>query len=104
PLGFKNEPLLVVQPLLLEHLLAAFAQQAVSLLYIEVLMIDAAIQVERQAADVHVAAAFAQQFLARNVVSQTVSGSRRRYDVEMVVDGMGLKRRPCRVGAGPDHE
>src|SRR5262245_43692028 len=32
PLRFEDEPLLVVQPLLLEYILAAFAQQAVSLL------------------------------------------------------------------------
>jgi hypothetical protein len=54
----KHKPLLAVQPLSLLHGVAAFLWQLVALLHVEVLVINAAVKVERDAAYIEVVTSF----------------------------------------------
>src|ERR1041384_7161804 len=64
----EHKPLLAVEPLGLFDLSAMLLQQFVAFFDIEVLMVDAAIQVERDPAHVQVRILFVQQFFPRDIV------------------------------------
>ena len=94
--------MLAVEPLFLLDVAGVFAEQPVSLVDIEVLVIDPPVKVERDPADVDALAALVVKDPARDVEDQAIAEQSGGHDVEVVVDRVGHERRPGRVSAGPD--
>ena len=80
------------------------AKQLVAKLEVEVLVIDAPVEVEREPADIHVIALLVQHLAAIDVVDDAVGRLGRCQDGEVVDQGMRLQRGCRGVCARPDHE
>ena len=103
PLGFEDEPLLEFHPFFLLDVFRMFLQQLVAPGHVEILMINAAIQVQRNSGHIDVLALRVMQFFSCNVIHKAITGLGGGHDVIVVIDGVRLQGRACGVGAGPNH-
>src|SRR5512143_3714515 len=67
-------------------------------------MVNATVQVERDAAHIEIVTLLVQKFLAGDVVHQAIARQRGRDNVKVMIQRMGLKGCASRISARPDDQ